>query len=68
MRPKRIRLCKFTPALNTNWIVNSYDSAGRRVTTGGTFEGVIETTTGGIAVRTFRYLSSATQLEVVLTV
>jgi pimeloyl-ACP methyl ester carboxylesterase len=54
------------PALNTAWIVDRYNNAGSRVASGGTFESVIETASGGIKIKSLRYLSSATSSEVVL--
>lgn len=56
------------PALSTAWVVNSYNNSGSRVTSGGVFEAVIETATGGIKLKTLKYVALATRTEVVLNV
>ena len=55
-----------TPALNSAWALNSYTSSGSK--TPGQFEAVIDTANSGTTLKTFRYVASATLLEVVLTV
>jgi pimeloyl-ACP methyl ester carboxylesterase len=55
-----------TPALNTTWALNRYTSSGSKAS--GPFEGVIDAASGGTSLKTFRYVASATLLEVVLTV
>jgi pimeloyl-ACP methyl ester carboxylesterase len=55
------------PARNTAWVINSYDPSGRR-TTGGAFEAVIGANALATGVKTLRYVASATQAEIVVTV
>jgi pimeloyl-ACP methyl ester carboxylesterase len=54
------------PAQNTTWVLNRYTSSGSRGT--GPFEAVIDAASGGTSLKTFRYVASASQQEVVLTV